>query len=330
MNVQREAAPESEARWRLRAEVATLGLEARSPEAFLARATACLQELLGAAQVVFWRASADGCRFEATHLAPRVPLLRIAPAVFREVAASRAIRPVTSPAAGDRVRTCLLGPVLAGPSVIGVLQVVPRTPGLEPGLQESLGAVLETFAAGLRQVECLAQLRWQAGHDALTGLPNRRAWEAMLERETRLAVRHGLPLSVLVVDVDHFKRFNDLHGHAAGDALLAAVARRIAGCGRATDLVARWGGEEFVVLLPHTDRQGAGAAAHKLVEALRALEGAQVCRGEAVTASIGVATWPGDCVEASDLVPAADRAMYRAKREGRNRIAQGEGGLARP
>jgi diguanylate cyclase (GGDEF)-like protein len=146
----------------------------------------------------------------------------------------------------------------------------------------------------------------------------------MLDRETRLAERHGVPLSVLVLDVDHFKRFNDRHGHAAGDGLLKAIARQLRRVGRLTDYVARYGGEEFVVLLPHTEREGAARVATKVLDAVRAVARLPESRDEPVSVSIGLATWPTDVASVDGLVLEADRAMYRAKRSGRDRVVQAE------
>src|SRR5207253_7078068 len=101
-----------------------------------------------------------------------------------------------------------------------------------------------------------------------TGLMNRRAFTAVLEREVARAERYAVPLSFLLLDVDHFKAVNDQHGHAVGDAVLAAVGRLLAAEARATDHAGRWGGEEFVVALPHTDEAGAACAAERMRGAL--------------------------------------------------------------
>jgi two-component system cell cycle response regulator len=156
--------------------------------------------------------------------------------------------------------------------------------------------------------------------DPLTELLNRRAFVSAATREIDRHQRHGEPLSVVLLDVDHFKAVNDQHGHPAGDAVLAALGRLLPARLRRTDLVGRWGGEEFVVALT-----GAGGdAAANLAETLRAAVAAMTvrdARGEAfpVTASFGVATCrPGDTVET--LVDRADRAMYTSKHSGRNRV----------
>ncbi|MEB3223227.1 MAG: GGDEF domain-containing protein [Candidatus Sericytochromatia bacterium] len=308
--------------WRLRAELCAIALQACTCDAFVARATTFLRERLQAAQVAFWAVDGGGTSLTPTHATPQSPVLPLTAGLLRELGEAGLPRTVAVPGPGGGLRTCVVGPVRRGRTIVGLLQVVPAAPGFEPDHLGVVGAALELFATGLQAAQRLERLRWEAGHDPLTALPNRRGWQAMLERETRLAERHRLPLSVLLVDVDHFKPFNDRHGHAAGDALLRAIARQLRRAGRTTDCVARYGGEEFVVLLPHTDRAGATRAAHKLLEAVRRVAAWPVSRGEPISASVGCATWPEDCRSPRDLVPDADRAMYQAKRTGRDRVVQ--------
>ncbi|KQP39954.1 diguanylate cyclase [Pseudorhodoferax sp. Leaf274] len=157
--------------------------------------------------------------------------------------------------------------------------------------------------------------------DGLTGLANRRHFDTVLEREWRRAARDGASLAIGMVDVDWFKRYNDHHGHAAGDACLRAVAQLLAAqLARAGDLVARYGGEEFVFVLPGTTAEEALALAHRIGAALRheALPHGDSPLG-IVSASIGVAACVPDIrQDATALVQAADAAMYRAKEQGRD------------
>jgi diguanylate cyclase (GGDEF)-like protein/PAS domain S-box-containing protein len=164
------------------------------------------------------------------------------------------------------------------------------------------------------------QLERLALHDPLTGLANRRKFAERFEYDMARATRARTPLSLLMVDIDHFKEINDQRGHLAGDACLKALAVLLAESVRAVDLVARFGGEEFVVLLPEMSAEQSLVAAERirsLVEAHSAeiSEGAPV----AVTVSIGAATSTGVALSLEKLLERADEAVYRAKRAGRNR-----------
>ena len=183
------------------------------------------------------------------------------------------------------------------------------------------------------------ELRRIATTDGLTGVANRRRFDESLEREWRRARRSGDPLALLMIDIDHFKLFNDRYGHPAGDACLRSVAQALVGASlRPADLVARYGGEEFVVLLPKTPRAGAEHLAHGVLDAVEALGIAHEASLTArlVTVSVGVACYDDDsecwvppsadsCFSDDlrarcspiDLVQAADKALYSAKNAGR-------------
>lgn len=170
-----------------------------------------------------------------------------------------------------------------------------------------------------RLLETQAALRHQATHDHLTGLWNRRMILDELGRSLPRTIDSKLPFAVAVADLDHFKQINDTHGHAAGDVVLQEAARRLRSALRDYDSVGRYGGEEFLVLLPGCD----GASAHVVAERARAaiaMEPAD-CDGTPVpmTASIGVA-FTSSAVDAAVLIDAADAALYRAKAGGRNRV----------
>jgi diguanylate cyclase (GGDEF)-like protein len=166
--------------------------------------------------------------------------------------------------------------------------------------------------------------------DALTGLRNRRHVEEYLAKLTSLARRNGDPIAVLVIDIDHFKSVNDEHGHDAGDAVLREVAGRLQDSVRLEDMIGRWGGEEFLVVLPNTADQGAA----ELAERLRQVVADTPCRladGDAVQVTISVGCAASLIDDAGRLVRSADAAMYEAKQTGRNRVVVAAADdLARP
>lgn len=178
----------------------------------------------------------------------------------------------------------------------------------------------------LHQVEdARATAQRLAWNDELTGLLNRRRFAEMVRRELIGAERTGKPLTVALLDLDDFKRINDRHGHAAGDAVLREVASTIRGVMRATDLSARWGGEEFCIALPGSDLEDAVLVAQRVRAAIGALRVAtEAGEGISCTATIGLAE-RGDRDETLDeLFSRADRAMYRAKLSGKNRVMLAE------
>ncbi len=155
--------------------------------------------------------------------------------------------------------------------------------------------------------------------DPLTGVHNRGSMEQHLEHQVLVSVRHSTPLSVLMIDIDYFKRINDTHGHMVGDAVLTEVAKAIVKCTRNSDVVFRYGGEEFVVILTNTPSAGAQLLGQRVCNAVAAGEievaGTQI----PVTVSIGVAELaPGD--GSVDLLERADKQLYRAKVRGRNQV----------
>jgi two-component system cell cycle response regulator len=200
----------------------------------------------------------------------------------------------------------LVGPDVRAAELVARVEAAGRT----KHLQETL----------LDQAERLQQLVFE---DPLTGLLNRRALLSQLDALVSGARRHGRDLSVVVVDVDHFKRFNDVHGHAVGDRVLVTVAQRLRDRLRAEDWLGRLGGEEFLALLPETGEGDAEAVA----EDLRAcIADAVVETGdgvEPITVSAGWATWQGEGV--AELVQRADKALYAAKNAGRDAVRGAEG-----
>jgi two-component system cell cycle response regulator len=204
---------------------------------------------------------------------------------------------------------------------------------LEEGADDVVALPADPRALGLRLVRSLAHrarvdallqeaeaLHHLSVTDGLTGTHNHRFFQERLKEEFRRAQRYDDPLSLALLDIDHFKRVNDVFGHPVGDEVLKDVARCIRRAVRDTDLVCRYGGEEFAVLLPRTHLAGALTVAERMwrgIAALRAGAQAQV----QVTASLGISGYPSRQVLAADqLLGTADEALYRAKREGRNKI----------
>jgi diguanylate cyclase (GGDEF)-like protein len=180
--------------------------------------------------------------------------------------------------------------------------------------------VVEQFvsqtALALQNAWLLAQVRGLAATDSLTGIANRRTFDAELVREMSRADRSGTSLALVLVDIDHFKAHNDSHGHQEGDRALQRVAAILRDGGRATDTVARYGGEEFVILLPGSDP----AAAHLKAERYRQLI-ESMPEKPGVTASLGVAVYPQHAADGAGLIQSADSALYESKRAGRNRVS---------
>lgn len=165
----------------------------------------------------------------------------------------------------------------------------------------------------LIQTEDLAR---QAATDSLTGLANRMKFDARLNEELSRSLRNARPFSLIIFDIDHFKEVNDIYGHPVGDQVLVRLSRTVDASIRQADLLARWGGEEFAILLPDTD----AAAAYETAKKLRLLVAHTIFEHVGtITASFGVAqVLPGD--HADTLVARADNALYRAKLNGRNRV----------
>ena len=191
--------------------------------------------------------------------------------------------------------------------------------------------------AGRRIVELSAQLvaaneklRIEASHDALTGLRNRRALMEVLTHDCGRAAREHTPMALVMIDLDHFKRVNDTHGHGAGDDVLREASRRMSACLRPYDVLARFGGEEFMLVLPACQPAEAIQVAERLRIALHdapfPLEGAKAIQ---VTCSAGIATCSGGAnIDTNAFIEAADVALYRAKSGGRNRVELNDSGSA--
>lgn len=168
----------------------------------------------------------------------------------------------------------------------------------------------------------IEQAREEALTDPLTGISNRKAFDAALERTLQQSAETGSPFSLLLADVDHFKKFNDTYGHLVGDKVLRFVAGALKRSVKGADTTARYGGEEFAVILPDTDLRGGMTVAEQIRKAISSGKLRDSSKGDIygkVTVSLGVCTYDGSGT-AADLIDGADQALYRAKNNGRNRV----------
>ena len=241
--------------------------------------------------------------------------------------AVRLSRPVDQGPTSDEIITCEVcglqdgestcQPLLVGGEVIGSVLTTAEQAATEAERRRIQDSVTQAapVLANLRNL-ALAELR--AATDALTGLPNRRAIDDHLKRLLAQAGRSITPMSAILLDLDHFKEINDTFGHERGDEVLAAVGAIMRTELRASDFAGRNGGEEFIVMLPDTDRAGAMRVAEHLRQAFHSVNLPGVTR--AVTGSFGVATFPDDALDGETLMRLADRALYAAKQNGRDRV----------
>jgi two-component system, cell cycle response regulator len=212
-------------------------------------------------------------------------------------------------------RTLKIFPLRAGEKTVGTLVCGSRA--VEPLPSNSLSMLALQAAEALIRARLYEESEKLATTDGLTGLANRRNFNATLEQRLKESARYGRPLSLLLLDVDHFKKVNDTHGHPAGDAVLKGVARIVQKAARDTDVAARYGGEEMALILPETDARGARAIAERLRKLIEAASHATEQGALRVTVSIGVATGASSPAE---MIEQCDRALYKAKRNGRNKV----------
>lgn len=219
--------------------------------------------------------------------------------------------------------TYLCVPIMAQGETLGVLHF--QTTDEVPQMDSSELSFKTTFAGhvglSIANIRLREALRMQSVRDALTGLYNRRYLEEILEREIRRAGRAGQSLGILMLDLDHFKGFNDTYGHDAGDTVLRETAALLLKNVRAEDFVCRFGGEEFVIILPTADQEGARGRGERLRAKMRDLT--IMHQGKSlgmITFSIGVAAFPQHGTSPKELMATADAALYEAKRGGRNQV----------
>lgn len=208
--------------------------------------------------------------------------------------------------------------------LFGILATFDRRPGaFSPEEVGFLDSLAHHASLALENARLYEEVQMLSLTDATTALFNRRAFDLRLRDELGRATRYELPLALLMIDVDHFKLYNDTHGHPAGDRVLRTLGEILAGSQvRSTDTAFRFGGEEFAVILPHADAAAALSSAERVraaVESAAFPQGGDQPLGR-VTISIGVATFPAQAEDARELVARADLALYEAKRLGRNRV----------
>jgi diguanylate cyclase (GGDEF)-like protein len=212
--------------------------------------------------------------------------------------------------------------MVVGGSTIGVIHLDSlHEPYWGEARTELARSFVDYAAPILQNVRYFRQLQQRAIQDELTGLYNRRFLEGHLQKQLAMASRYAQPLAVLMLDIDLFKTINDRFGHDAGDLVLRSFSLSLSQTIRASDVVARWGGEEFVVVLPSTIGRAAKALAEKIRKSIEELSFEEQVPGlSGITVSIGTAAYPDDGTTEELLLKSADLALYRAKQRGRNRV----------
>jgi diguanylate cyclase (GGDEF)-like protein len=225
------------------------------------------------------------------------------------------------------LREFCVSPLRMGRTVLGVLGVASSDGSFTPADASLVSSSAEQVALALERYRFIAMVQRQASIDDLTGLYNHRFLVDYLGQQVALAERLNTPLAVLVIDLDHFKRVNDTHGHPIGDLVLSGFAETLSHSIRRADLAARYGGEEFIVVMSNTSASDARLVAEKIRQAAEAMVvsiegGRQTVR---LTVSVGGAAYPEDTTTAKELLATADAALYDAKHAGRNRVSMASG-----
>jgi diguanylate cyclase (GGDEF)-like protein len=237
----------------------------------------------------------------------------------RELVADRALNTAVSwesNAIAAEGHLCL--PLTAGGYRVGVLGIPDSAGPFTDGRQRVLAMAGALLAISLRNAQLFHEVRENSLRDGLTGCFNRTHALAVIDMELRRARRSRLPVSLIMLDIDHFKKVNDRYGHLCGDAVLAAVGARMREGLRGSDLKCRYGGEEFLVLLPETPLEGAKRVADTLCRELANMPIAWKGETVSITASLGIAVAHPAEVDGPALIGRADAALYRAKDQGRN------------
>jgi diguanylate cyclase (GGDEF)-like protein len=270
--------------------------------------------------------SSYGCDAEGVELPPGAGLAGDAARYDRVSVWPGPVPP--TPDEGAENEPAVAVPLRRGNRAIGVLALYGRQ-GEGPFEDEELhllGSLVHQAETAIENTFLYEEATRLSITDGLTGLWNRRLFDLRMSEELQRAVRFQEPFGLLLVDIDHFKAVNDRFGHQSGDAVLIELARRLTDATREVDVVTRFGGEEFALILPKTPGQGAmrlGAKVHDVVGSEPFTVGNEFI---AVTVSVGVASYPEHGLSASDLLVAADGALYRAKEGGRDRVEEADPG----
>jgi diguanylate cyclase (GGDEF)-like protein len=223
----------------------------------------------------------------------------------------------------EGIRSLITIPLVTKSAVHGILYLDDFLPREFDKNRLAMISVLASFAAmSIENAKLHQETHQMAIMDALTGIHNRRYFDEVLPQEFERAHRHGLSFSLLMIDVDNFKQFNDLYGHHLGDRILATIGRVLRKTLRSIDFAFRYGGEEFVVILPETALKSARRVAERIRQGI-IVESRRVLRNDGdrpVTVSTGIASYPRDATYPEELVACADQLLYQAKNSGRNRI----------
>ncbi len=213
-------------------------------------------------------------------------------------------------------KSVCVAPLIADNKFLGALTVE----GLAANLLDNFSILVNQFSLQFERIRLYQKIQKMATTDGLTDLFVRRYFLKRLQEEIERSTRHNLKLGFLMVDVDHFKQYNDKFGHLTGDVVLREVAAMIKANVREIDLVARFGGEEFSVLLPDTDKDGTANVAERIRAGIDRHRFQAYNETIKIEVSIGVASFPEDALQTQDLIDKSDQALYRAKQEGRNRV----------
>lgn len=221
----------------------------------------------------------------------------------------------------EEMRSLLILPLIVREDPIGALVLAAKRPGaFKAGARTTLEALANQMAVAIANADAVKRLENMATTDGLTGCLNKRAFLEEMDKKLRAAERFGRPLSLLVTDIDHFKSVNDTYGHATGDVVIKELGAILQRAKRETDIVARFGGEEFCVLCEETDSEGATLLAERIREEVQATVFRTELGELRVTTSIGVATFPQHAEDSAGLFETTDKALYAAKHGGRNQV----------